>query len=198
MRKMESTPMRITDAVRKLCKGISGNSPIYIPVIPENGATINECFGNVENVVKRKGGTSVNGWAIWQMANILVEAEAHSVWKNQDGELIDITPHIGGENRILFLPDDKMEYRGENIGNIRMPLTESVLVKEYIELHEELFEILQKYKPHERINCENLPERCHEIGKRLLKLEQQFHAKVGRNDKCPCGSGLKYKKCCGK
>jgi hypothetical protein len=23
-------------------------------------------------------------------------------------------------------------------------------------------------------------------------------AKVGRNDKCPCGSGLKYKKCCGR
>lgn len=22
-------------------------------------------------------------------------------------------------------------------------------------------------------------------------------AKVGRNDPCPCGSGLKYKKCCG-
>ena len=22
--------------------------------------------------------------------------------------------------------------------------------------------------------------------------------KVGRNDLCPCGSGLKYKKCCGK
>lgn len=22
--------------------------------------------------------------------------------------------------------------------------------------------------------------------------------KVGRNDMCPCGSGLKYKKCCGK
>lgn len=26
----------------------------------------------------------------------------------------------------------------------------------------------------------------------------QINAKVGRNDPCPCGSGLKYKKCCGK
>ena len=24
------------------------------------------------------------------------------------------------------------------------------------------------------------------------------HAKIGRNDPCPCGSGLKYKKCCGR
>jgi uncharacterized protein YecA (UPF0149 family) len=23
------------------------------------------------------------------------------------------------------------------------------------------------------------------------------HVKVGRNDPCPCGSGKKYKKCCG-
>ena len=23
------------------------------------------------------------------------------------------------------------------------------------------------------------------------------HAKIGRNDPCPCGSGKKYKKCCG-
>jgi len=25
----------------------------------------------------------------------------------------------------------------------------------------------------------------------------QVAAKVGRNDPCPCGSGKKYKKCCG-
>jgi SEC-C motif domain protein len=25
----------------------------------------------------------------------------------------------------------------------------------------------------------------------------QEHVKVGRNDPCPCGSGKKYKKCCG-
>lgn len=27
---------------------------------------------------------------------------------------------------------------------------------------------------------------------------QEDMPKVGRNDQCPCGSGLKYKKCCGK
>ncbi|MFA5156651.1 MAG: preprotein translocase subunit SecA [Candidatus Omnitrophota bacterium] len=29
-------------------------------------------------------------------------------------------------------------------------------------------------------------------------IPQQSHPKVGRNDPCPCGSGKKYKKCCGK
>ena len=42
-------------------------------------------------------------------------------------------------------------------------------------------------------------ERRHEITKRF-KDDQVFHAEktVGRNDPCPCGSGKKYKKCCGK
>jgi uncharacterized protein YecA (UPF0149 family) len=26
---------------------------------------------------------------------------------------------------------------------------------------------------------------------------KQYETKVGRNDPCPCGSGKKYKKCCG-
>ena len=34
-----------------------------------------------------------------------------------------------------------------------------------------------------------------EVKVKQIKLEQP---KVGRNDPCPCGSGKKYKKCCGK
>ncbi len=30
------------------------------------------------------------------------------------------------------------------------------------------------------------------------ELDEKFYAKTGRNDPCPCGSGKKYKKCCGK
>jgi SWIM/SEC-C metal-binding protein len=35
---------------------------------------------------------------------------------------------------------------------------------------------------------------------RLLNPQkpQISEKKVGRNDPCPCGSGIKYKKCCGK
>ena len=37
-----------------------------------------------------------------------------------------------------------------------------------------------------------------EIMAKLTELNSRFEEKVGRNDPCPCGSGLKYKKCCGK
>lgn len=33
---------------------------------------------------------------------------------------------------------------------------------------------------------------------RMVKPKPIISSKVGRNDPCPCGSGQKYKKCCGK
>ena len=30
-----------------------------------------------------------------------------------------------------------------------------------------------------------------------LDLEHSARTKIGRNDPCPCGSGKKFKKCCG-
>ncbi len=35
-------------------------------------------------------------------------------------------------------------------------------------------------------------------GEQVVKQIKLEHPKVGRNDPCPCGSGKKYKKCCGK
>ena len=36
------------------------------------------------------------------------------------------------------------------------------------------------------------------MGDSQPKTVKRQAAKVGRNDPCPCGSGKKYKKCCGK
>ena len=41
-------------------------------------------------------------------------------------------------------------------------------------------------------------ERRKEITKEYNKSKMAVSNKVGRNDECPCGSGKKYKKCCGK
>jgi hypothetical protein len=42
------------------------------------------------------------------------------------------------------------------------------------------------------------PEKRHEILKEHRKTIIAVSSKVGRNDPCPCGSGKKYKKCCGR
>ncbi len=42
------------------------------------------------------------------------------------------------------------------------------------------------------------PEEILSFGKASRKVHPLFSSKVGPNDLCPCGSGKKYKKCCGK
>jgi len=41
------------------------------------------------------------------------------------------------------------------------------------------------------------PEDISDLEKALNPLKPLVSTKVGRNDPCPCGSGKKYKKCCG-
>jgi len=45
----------------------------------------------------------------------------------------------------------------------------------------------------------NKPEDISDVERLLHPPETaQAQTKVGRNDPCPCGSGKKYKKCCGR
>ena len=47
------------------------------------------------------------------------------------------------------------------------------------------------------VNRGYTPSELSSLERGVVSVEEQ-PAKVGRNDKCPCGSGKKYKKCCGK
>lgn len=190
--KKETTPERITDKILELCdQVVPKSSPSYIPVEVQSWSLHNECYFNVERMVKEYGGQQVNGWAIWQWANMLITMEAHSIWKSNEGRLVDVTPHNGGEKEILFLTDAKVIFIGYPIMGKRMPLTGSPLVAEMIELMNERDSYL----------CSTAERTC-EIPKalmfRIIEIQMGLRIKVGRNDLCPCKSGLKYKKCCGK
>lgn len=190
--KRETTPAKVTDKIMELCeRAVPEVAPVYVPVDVRVWSLPSECFQNVQRMVRERGGRQVNGWAIWQWANILVEAEAHSVWRSPEGQLMDITPHGNGEREILFLHDADMVYSGQRIGSIRQPLTDSLLVAEYIELMNE----------RDRIMCA-APGRLCEMPKsllfRIMQISEELHREVERNDLCPCQSGLKYKKCCGR
>ena len=41
------------------------------------------------------------------------------------------------------------------------------------------------------------PEDISDLQRLLSPPQAKISEKVGRNDPCPCGSGKKYKKCCG-
>lgn len=184
------TPSFITTEIEKLCQSISEYKPIIIPVIAAPKSLINECFYNVDAFIAEHGGQRVLGRSIWQKANVLIEAEAHAIWKSPSGDIFDITPHSNNETEILFLIDPKMVYDGNCIPNIRRSLTNSPLVLEYIALFNERDRIMEKTKGGTYSISSN-------ILNRMFEIEQIFSQRVSCNDPCPCQSGIKYKKCCG-
>lgn len=185
--KNETTPDKISNIILEFCNKIStDNIPEYVIVNPQKDCTISNCFPNVAKIVRDKGGEAVNGWAIWKWANILIEAEAHSVWKRLEGSLVDVTPHNYNEKEILFLSDPKMVYKDCPIPSIRLALTSSPLVSRLIYLFNERDKILSS-------GGMIPPEMVYEIN----HIQYVIHQDVKGNEFCPCQSGLKYKKCCG-
>lgn len=121
--KSETTPAKVTDKIMELCsRAVPGVEPAYVPVEAQEWSLPNECFPNVRQMVQERGGQQTNGWAIWQWANVLVEAEAHSVWRSPEGELVDIAPHKNGETEILFLADPDMIYDNNTIASVLLDL----------------------------------------------------------------------------
>ncbi len=197
--KRETTPVKITDKVMELCSGIVPDAgPGYVPVEVQGWALPGECFPNVGRMVREQGGQQVNGWAIWQWANVLVEAEAHSVWRSPEGKLVDITPHDNGEKEILFLHDAGMAYPGQKIGNVRLAITGSPLAAELVDIGNAIDSVICTYKPGEKIPLPELQGRLLPLDGRRKEIVAMLNQKAGRNDPCPCQSGLKYKKCCGR
>ena len=186
-----TTPHIITPEIRELCRSISEYEPIFVPVIVDPKSLINECFYNVDAYVAEHGGQRILGRSIWQRANVLIEAEAHAVWKSPLGDMVDVTPHSNNETSILFLIDPQMIYDDNCIPNIRRSLTSSSLAAEFIAL----------YNERDQIAAET-PGNAYSLStamlRRMYEIEQIFNQRVGRNDPCPCQSGTKYKKCCGK
>ena len=100
--------------------------------------------------------------------------------------------------RILFLVDPSVEYGTGGHKSIIRPLTDSELVVELIHIAEEIDRILRPYTKTEDIPVAAVGPLLKPYKKRKDEILDILNRKVGRNDPCVCGSGLKYKMCCGK
>jgi len=59
-------------------------------------------------------------------------------------------------------------------------------------------DMCEKHSWHYIIGFESdKPEDISDLEKALNPASPMKSEKIGRNDPCPCGSGKKYKKCCG-
>lgn len=187
----EYAPTQMDSDLDRLCTSlVPGGTPILVPIRPWNKALPAECYMNVDNYIKSHGGQRVLGWRLMRWANIIVECEAHAVWKSDSGEFLDITPY--SQNASLFLPDSTLCCDGHRIANRRLPLTNSPLIARLMEF----WTTLDTYTETIPINQ---PVAVSESF--LVQMESAMYPlsfDVGRNDPCPCQSGLKFKKCCGR
>ncbi|MBP8231577.1 MAG: hypothetical protein KAY22_04665 [Rhizorhabdus sp.] len=125
----------MTPALMQFCASISGAEPVFVASIPLRRAATSFCFENVARRVEEKGGSIAYGWAIWHMPGLYFEAEHHAVWRNRLGNLIDVSPQMGGRKRLLFLPDAAAVYDPFAIRqNIMAPDGESERARRMTEL----------------------------------------------------------------
>lgn len=188
------TPEKITPKIKKLCEMIVPISEInlqFVEVDVDSYALKLECIENVKKKINRDGGSIQYGWAIWEWPHIMVEAEFHAVWVDQQGNLIDITPKEDNQEKILFLKDNSRTYTGNRIDNFRLNISNNPSVIKLIEVSQKLTEAINK-DDKEAIFILNIQAR------ELIKEVKNLKIKLGRNDICDCGSGKKFKNCCGK
>jgi len=195
------TPRTIHKFVLELVEKIgSGFSPIWVQVRPAKGALPGECFFNVPEQIKIKGGGIRYGWTVWQCANLFIEGEFHAVWVSPQGDLFDPTPKDDGETRILFVPDDRQTWQGIRVPNIHHALVDGPEVRDFLKTVIEQMEFLKRnavpnspneiYDPHgdwQRLETEK--------GRLTVGMSKYVAAS---NASCFCESGRHFGNCCGK
>jgi hypothetical protein len=195
-----TTPSQITRAVRRLAEKVApGNQAVFLAVKPEADAVVNECFPNVEAKIARMGGHMLCGWQLWEWPHLLIEAEFHAVWVSTEGEMVDITPKAQGETRILFVPHQRRRYEGIVVDNVRMPLRDDQLIRDFILVSEMKTKIMNRGERATQYGHVSVP--AHEIEPLLMVqsfLGQALASGLRDHDPCLCGSGGKYKRCHGR
>jgi hypothetical protein len=175
----DTTPGSITPAIREFCHRLDpSREPHFVPVRPVPGASGNP-FALLKDHASRHGGTVQYGWTITEQPGWYLEAEFHGVWVAPTGELVDIAGRADGRTAILFLPDSRRTYQGESLPNRFFALSTSPDVRAMV----------QDAEFHAQLRAET---------ETRARRERVRPGAVSRNDPCPCGSGLKYKKCCGR
>jgi hypothetical protein len=198
----ETTPKEITGDILVFCREIDATTkPEYISVLPCAFAEVNECYENVDTHIRSHGGTRQYGWTIWEIPNEMIEAEFHTVWRSQSGQLMDVSPKPDGETRILFLPDSKRVFQNAPVDNIRKPLRDSPITRLIIKNGKAINEMKKRNWKNGRVDPVGMNRDYNAYIASQRAVLQQCAVSLfsaGRNDPCPCGSGRKYKKCCGK
>jgi hypothetical protein len=176
-------PSDITPEILTFCRQLDpARAPLWVPVRPTPGAVEAHDLTALKSHIASHGGRVQYGWTLWEHAGWFLEAEFHPLWSSPQGELIEISPEraAAGLTRVLFLPAGTRSFQGEDIPNRFYALSTSPDVVSVVQHAEYLATLRSEGRTQAR-----------------KALVSQAGGSPGRNDPCPCGSGVKYKKCCG-
>ncbi|PQJ08926.1 hypothetical protein CJD36_021930 [Flavipsychrobacter stenotrophus] len=150
-KKTATSPKTTNNHIEKLLNQLNVEfDPEIIPVRVEPEAKTKSCYYNVEEKMKRDGGKIHYGWAIWQ-SQYLCEAEHHSVWEDNEGELVCVTPREQRYDKIMFVPDNNRVYKGVSISNVALNISGNPLIDDFIKIR---YAICKLYEYGERKDVE--------------------------------------------
>ncbi len=167
-------PARLDELVEEL---VPGAQALVLRTEASAWAKPRECFINVDEMVKKDGGEQVLGWSLIEsLPDVLMEAEFHSVWRDHEGALHDVTPkeYQTLDPRTVFLPDPSLVYKGQQIDNHRVPLQGDQLIRSHIRIQEKKFAVLNEGD----LATYHGPVQATPLLVKLLDQEQRFMAKL--------------------
>lgn len=208
-------PQQISDDILSFCSQINGSNPLIVPIKPEQDYQENFCCENVDKHIKKHGGKMICGWYFQITLGVCISAIAHSIYQSPNGEMLDVTPFFDLEAVItgkfvlhentVFLPDSNVIFTNDNIvPSKRYLLSNDQDTKDYVTIldkEDKFIADLPLFGINELNAIQTSEYEKIQKAKQTLKTKilskSSTGKKVGRNEPCPCGSGKKYKKCCG-
>ena len=188
-----------------------------VPVVPRQDCVNNQCWNNVPLVVEKDGGEIVPGRIVWiEESGKWLHLEAHCCWRKPDGTVIDPTPKADKEQVLAFV-EEPLKFEGHLISSRYHCFTNEPSVIEHLEwflqfqaqIKEAQVRYLEEATPAEqdvyyrrgltaqRMICPTHSEPVSDDSGKGGNPVRQGRQRVGRNERCPCGSGRKFKRCCG-
>ncbi|ETI64314.1 hypothetical protein C100_08070 [Sphingobium sp. C100] len=142
----------MSGGILEFCREISSERPVFVRSKPSADAQQSACFDNVARKIARAGGETAFGWAIWHVPGLYFEAEHHGVWRNRQGNLLDVSPQLGQVAKLLFLPDANAVYEPKRFRpNLLKPVDDSALAVEFVALARQRNAIMDAYRTDEYV-----------------------------------------------
>ena len=201
---LETTfPIQFAPAEIGLTETRNPNSPL-----PDRQTLLEKIMKKIEEAYTFKNSTMDTDTRVWLERHIILEAVDH-LWKEHLHAMDHLRSSIG--LRAYAQKDPLVEYKQEAFRmfeQLMKSINAEILANMFratvatLEQFEQFLANMPQEFIHEELDQFGEPEPQGEIPEEereqvIITFKREL-PKVGRNDVCPCGSGRKFKKCCGK